>query len=209
MKNAVMIFVNVIFWVFTLVIAMAISGRMNRSVELQSNLSTAVETAISQMTVEETASGMTIEEELQSDEEMVIAECIEYLVTALDTDSDVQVDVMQSDTKKGVLAIRVTENFKHPNRKDGTVRCDRIAIWDRTSETEAEQYEVKFYRTKADMVSEENCYKAYTVREGDRIAAPATPGEEGAVFLGWRDSNDYVADFSEPVEQNQAYYAEW
>lgn len=229
MKNAVMIFVNVIFWVFTMVTAMTISGRMNRSVELQSNLSTAVEAAASRMMVEpvkkenieeiaespirgEVIVSMAAEETgLHSDEDIAVAECIQYLVAALETDSKVQVDVMKSDTKKGVLAIRATENFKHPNGKDGTVTCDRIAIWERTivEEEEAEQYEVKFYRTKEDMVAEENCYKAYTVREGDRISAPAAPKAEDAVFAGWRDGNDYVADFSEPVEQNQTYYAEW
>lgn len=246
-KNAVMIFVNVIFWVFTMVTAMTISGRMNRSVELQSNLSTAVEAAASRMmvetvkqegsekitestimveeeisaaaveeevsaaAVEEEVFAAAVEEEAYSDGGIAVAECIQYLVAALDTDSKVQVDVMKSDTKKGVLAIRVTENFKHPNGKDGTVTCDRIAIWEReiVEEEETEQYEVKFYRTKADMAAEENCYKAYTVREGDRISAPAAPRVEGAVFAGWRDGNDYVADFSEPIEQNQAYYAEW
>lgn len=228
MKNAAMIFVNVVFWAFTLVIAMTVSGRMNRSVELQSNLSSAVESAVSQMsvevaalepeeeaaetplrTVEEIAVSMAAGENLQSDESLIAAECIEHLAVALDTDSDIQVEVMQSDTKKGVLAIRITENFKHPNGKDGTVTCERVAIWDRVSEAEEGQYEVRFYRTKADMVAEENCYKAYVVREGDRICAPAAPKKENAVFSGWRDSNDYIADFSEPVEQDQTYYAEW
>ena len=201
MKNAVLIFVNVVFWVFTLVIAMTISGKMNRSVELQSNLSTAVEAAVGAMAVETAETGMA--------EELAVAECIERFVTTLDTDSDVQVDIMKADTKKGLLAIRVAETFKHPNGKAGAVACERIAIRDRTSETPTEQYKVRFYRTKADMTAEENCYKAYTVRGGDYITAPVAPTSEGVVFQGWRDYNDYVVDFSQPVEQNQNYYADW
>lgn len=216
MKNAVLIFTHAIFWVFTLAIAMTISGRMNRSMELQSNLSSAVEAAVDGMAVETSPwngqkmfTGGFIEGAFYDEEELAVAECVERLVTTLDTDSGVQVDVMKADTKKGVLAIRVTEKFKHPNGKDGTVTCERVAIRDHISETPEEQYKIKFYRTKTDMEAEENCYKIYTVRKGDHIVPPVAPVAEGANFKGWKDYNDHVVDFSEPVGQNQTYYATW
>ena len=66
-----------------------------------------------------------------------------------------------------------------------------------------------FYRNKTDMLGEGICYKSIVVREGDRIHPPAEPAGAGAYFAGWRDINDYMADFSCPVEQKLTYYADW
>ncbi len=200
MKNAVTIFVSAILGVMTLVIVMTVLGRMNRSVELQSNLSSAVEKTVSHM------SG---EEELRQGSEAAVAECVEGLAFALDTDSDVEVKVMKADHKKGVLAISVIEKFRYLNGNTGTTEWSGTSIWNRVEEPEPEQYEVRFYKTREDMLAEENCYKSYVVEDGEKIAAPAAPIMEDAEFAGWRDRNDYVADFSQPVEQNQVYYADW
>ena len=59
------------------------------------------------------------------------------------------------------------------------------------------------------MLGEGICYKSIVVREGDRIHPPAEPAGAGADFAGWRDINDYMADFSCPVEQKLTYYADW
>ena len=59
------------------------------------------------------------------------------------------------------------------------------------------------------MLCEEQCYKVYQVYEGERLAEPVQPITEDREFLGWRDANDYMADFTQPVEQDVVYYAEW
>ncbi len=38
---------------------------------------------------------------------------------------------------------------------------------------------------------------------------PEEPGSAAEGFLGWKDVNDYIADFSLPVEQERVYYAQW
>ena len=223
MKHTVMIFINVIFWMLVLAIIMTISGRMHRSVELQSNLSTALETAASHMNPERVltgtaaADGATAVAENAADGAMedylITAECVEYLVTTLDTDSQIAVDVMKADARKGLLSIRVTEVFQHPGGQEGSVSSQRTVLWDRAFEAveaeEGQQYEVRFYQSKADMLSGTDCYKIYTVHAGDCIAAPAPPMNLAHTFAGWRDRYDAMADFTQPVEQYQAYYADW
>ena len=51
--------------------------------------------------------------------------------------------------------------------------------------------------------------KKYMVYSGKNVTAPKNPSEEDKTFAGWKDGNDYLADFSVPVEQDVTYYAVW
>lgn len=201
MKNVVMMLVSGMLGILSLALAMTICGRMNRSVEVQSNLSSAVE-----MSVEQMASA---DEARNYDENEAVVECIESMAAAMDTDSDVTVKVYQADAGKGVLAIKVVEEFLHPNGEAGTTEWQRIAIYNRRKEAETACYQIRFYRNREEMLGEGTCYKTYTVQEGEQILSPAGPTVQGAAFAGWRDVNDYIADFSQPVEEDRCYYAEW
>lgn len=198
MRNAVMILVNAILGILVIVSVMTIAGRMNRSVELQSSLSSSMEKTVEEAVAQQSSSG---------NSEEAIALCIKNLAIALDTDSNLTVEIMKADEKKGVLAIRAIEKFRYPNGKIGTTEWERTAILNRVAKPEINQYKVRFYKTREDMLAEENCYKAYTVQEGDRLAAPVFPTDMQGVFYEWKDINDYMADFSLPVTQNQVYYA--
>lgn len=201
MKNIVMMIVSAMICVITMIIIIAMSGRMNRSVELQENLSTAVEV---------TLAGMAMPDNHQwSHTNEFIADFIENLVMVLETDSDITVDIMKADEEKGILAVRVVESFIHPNGRKGTVACEKTVIFNRFGEEEQQQYTVSFYLNKEDMVSGQNCYKKYTVKRGDGILEPAAPQNKESIFTVWKDLNDYIADFSQPAEQNLSYYAEW
>lgn len=201
MKNVVMMLVSGVLGLITLAIVMTICGKMNRSVEVQSSLSSVMEMTVEQMVSEEGKQ--------QYDEKKAVAECIENMTAAMDTDSDMTVKVYQADVEKGVLAINIFEQFRHPNGMSGSAEWGRTVIYNKAEKTEAECYEVRFYKNKAEMLCEGNCYKSYVVQEGEHISAPVDPLAEGAAFAGWKDVNDYIADFSQPVEQDRAYYAEW
>lgn len=201
MKNVVMMLVSGMLGILSLAIVMAICGKMNRSVEVQSNLSSAVEMSVEQMASMEGTGFFDANE--------AVVECIESMAAAMDTDSEMTVKVYQADAGKGVLAVRVVEQFLHPNGKAGTTEWQRIAIYNRREEDETVSYRVRFYKSREEMLGEGNCYKAYVVQEGEHILSPAEPVVQGAVFAGWKDVNDYMADFSEPVEEDRCYYAEW
>lgn len=200
MKNMVMILVSAVMGTLIMVMVMTIQGRMNRSVELQSNLSNIVETTVKN-TVEEPVCN-------QSAEEMT-ADCILNLAANMDTDSDLTVDVMKADPEKGLLSIRVEEQFIHPNGARGSTHWERTAIYDKKETTGTETYKVCFYKSKSQMTENGDCYKTYMVQSGTHIAAPAAPVKKEGAFVCWKDASDYVADFSVPVEQDLIYYAEW
>lgn len=184
MKNVVMVIVSALIGVLTLAIVMTVGGRTNRSMEIKSNLPSAVE---------ETVENLAEKNYTINDRNAYIAE---GLMKTLDTDSDIRIEVLAADKEKAIMSIRVTEEFKHPNGREGTTECERTVILNKVDEPEPESYEVRFYVGNV-------LYKSCVVLEGDLISAPVTP--QGA--SGWKDANGYLADFSQPVTQELTYYA--
>lgn len=202
MRNVVMMAVSAILGVLSLIIVMSLAGRSNRSMELKSNLSSAVEETVEKMMQNQSYN---IE-----DVNQFIGDMVENLAVVLDSDSELEVNVLQADKEKGILTVRVTEKFKHPNGKEGSVQTDKTVILDGAEqEPETPQYTVSFYLSKEDMNEGTGCYKKYLVYSGKNVTAPKNPSEENKTFAGWKDGNDYLADFSVPVEQNVTYYAVW
>lgn len=183
-----------------MLIIMTLTGRMNRSMELKSNLPSAVEETVENLAVEQKYNiGNTNE---------YLADFVENLSRILDSDCDLRVEILSTDEEKGLLSVRVTEEFLHPNGKPGTVECERTVILNKLYKPEPKKYTVKFYASKTDIGAGE-CYKTCQVQEGDVLTTPAAPQMEGKTFIGWKDSNDYIADFSAPVIQDLVYYADW
>lgn len=201
MRNIVLIIVSIILGVLTLFIGMTIDGRMNRSVELKSSLSSAIEETVENMAVKEKYSINNVNE--------YIADFVEDLSASLDADSDIMVKVLKMDKEKGILNLQVTEFFTHPNGETGTVECERNVILNKVDKLVPDKHSVRFYLTKADMDAGIACYKSCVVYEGDLLSVPKEPRMDGASFAGWVASDGYMADFSLPVEQDRCYYAEW
>lgn len=192
MKNAVMILISAIIGVLTLAIAMTVDGRMNRSMEITGNLPSAVEETVEIMAVNTKYSINNVNE--------YIADLTENLASVLDTDSNIRVEVLKQDKEKGVLSVRVTEEFKHPNGQAGTVDCERTVILNKVEEDEPGVFQVTFYVG-------DRIYKKYSVLAGDLIGAPANPQIDGMNFTGWQDINGYLADFSQPILHDVEYFA--
>ena len=176
---------------------MTVTGRMNRATEIESNLSSVVEETVENM---EANPYYTI-----NNTEEFVADMAEYLVEALDSDSDLVIEMEKIDKDKGLLAVKVTEKFLHPNGNEGSVSCDRTVIFNRISEVEDVLYTVNFYLSQADALP----YKTCRVLAGDTVSAPADPASETGNFIAWKDGNGYLADFTQPVVQDLSYYAEF
>ncbi len=200
MKNGVMLLLSGVIGILMLAIVMTICGNMNRSVELQGNLSTAMESTMKNYPEYNVA---------RSDEEL-LAECIEGMAVAVDSDMEITVEVYQADAQKKILSLRTVGKYMHPNGMEGETEWERTVIYEKKGEIEEmETCEVSFYRNKEELLREGTCYKKYYVAKGECITAPIEPQISGSVFAGWKDSNDYMADFSQPVLQNLCYYAAW
>lgn len=94
------------------------------------------------------------------------------------------------------MGIKVTETFYHPNGRQGSVTCERTVILDPNEHVTDPEYKVRFY-------VHGHLYKACMVLAGETVDEPVKP--DG--ISGWQDADGYLADFSQPVMQNLAYYA--
>ena len=175
---------------------MAVSGRMNRSMELKSNLPSAAE---------ETAENLLAKKYDVADKNQLEADFLETLAYAIDSDSNIRLKVNAADKEKQLLSISVTEEFKHPNGKPGTVSYDRTAVVNKLQEEVLEIYQVSYYLTNTDT----ECYKCYTVHADDMVPVPKDPVAEGKTFTGWADAEGNVLNWNTTITQNTDYYAKW
>lgn len=175
---------------------MAVSGRMNRSMELKSNLPSAAE---------ETAENLLAKKYDVVDKNQLEADFLETLAYAIDSDSNIRLKVNAADKEKQLLSVSVTEEFKHLNGKPGTVSYDRTAVVNKLQEEVLETYQVSYYLTNTDT----DCYKCYTVHADDMIPVPKDPVAEGKTFTGWADAEGNVLNWNTTITQNTDYYAKW
>lgn len=192
MRNAVLIITTTILGVMVLMIVMTINGRMNRSMEITSNLPSIVEETLENMVSNP-------KYDIHNTNEF-IADLTETLSMTVDAKSDVTIEILQCDKERGVLSIRVTLSYTHPNGQIGTVSCEKLAIFNKLLEDEVERYRVIFY-------VDSDIYKEYVVTEGTIITEPVSPVLSEGVFYRWVDGNAAPVDFSQPVLQDRIYYA--
>lgn len=200
MKNIATMAVSIMLGGIMLMIVMALQGRANRSMEINSNLSSVVEETVENMVLDEKYTINNYDE--------FIADFTSELSPKLDTDSIIMIKVLNADMEKGILSVRVIEEYSHPNGNKGTVECERTLILNKLPETTEETYTVRFFLKKEDMISGRP-YKVCQVHSGDVVPIPADPSSAEAAFAGWFAPNDYAADFSVPVTGDLIYYAVW
>lgn len=193
MKSIILAIVSTILGVLMLMIVMTVSGRENRSTEIKSNLPSIVEETVNNMEVSQKYS-------IDNTNEF-LADLVSSLSASLDSDSGISVSILKTDQEKGILSVRVTESFTHPNGKPGTVTCDRIVILNKMPVELPEQHNVIFFVGSDD-------YKSYYINDGECMEAPEEPVLEGKTFYGWKDVEGYLADFSQPVTEDMIYYAD-
>ena len=163
MKNGVMLLVSGAIGILVFAMVMTICGHMDRSTELQENLSTAAEGALQ---------GAVHGNAIKNDHAL-LAECIGRMAVALDADTDMVIDVFGIDSKKGILALRMSGAYIHPNGMKGSTEWERVVIREEGAEKEAMKVcEVSFYMSKEAMSGEKECYKKYYVPKGGKVSMP-------------------------------------
>lgn len=196
MKNAAIMIVSVILGVIALASVMTITGRTDRQTELSANLSSAVE---------ETVNTLLVKKQYQlADREEFIADFRENLAKVIDSDCDITVNVAGMDLQKGLLSVRVTAEYEHPNGEPGSVTCERTVIFDQTKAEEVGICVVRFYLAPGG-----ECYKQYKLHPGECPAPLKSPQSAYGSFAGWFDADGNLIDFSQPVDRDMTYYARW
>lgn len=120
MKQTVYGAVLAIIFMLILACNMAVSGRSVRQNELNQALNQAVEQAAGELVAED---GM----DTPSEEELA-ADLAEGILTRIESNGDIQVDIFACDAQRGLLSVRATAHFKHVNGKMGTVSAVRTVV---------------------------------------------------------------------------------
>lgn len=194
MKNTLLILLCTFWGVLTLMLIMTMYGRIDRSMELKSNVSSIAEEVI------ENVKGNQKYEIRNRDE--FVADFVETLVYTIDARSDLQVDIFQCDKEKGVLGVAASLFYEHPNGKTGKVATEKTVIYNHTNvQKTLERFKIKF-------LVEGECYKILDVYENSIILEPIPPNVEGKTFVRWLNADGTDADFSKKVEEDAVYYAD-
>lgn len=120
MKNTVMGVVLTIICVLFLTAGMVISGRNVRQNELDRALNQAVEEAVEEILKED-------DTKIESHSELA-ADVAEGILLVMESDGNIQIDVLKCDAEKGILSVRATAHYEHINGKPGTVSAERTVI---------------------------------------------------------------------------------
>lgn len=138
---------------------------------------------------------------------------VQYLAGQIASDSELIVEVLAADSEKGLLSARAVERFRYPVGQEGEVECTRTILADSiepAQQNNDRQHTVRFYLSREDMEQGSTAYKQMVVMHGDSLIQPGEPRmlpENTGSFVEWRDAGDYLADFSQRVEEDLCYYA--
>lgn len=116
MKQTVYGIILAIIFIITLACNMTVSGRNVRQNELDQALNRAIKQAVE-----------TLVDSAVSNEELA-ADLAEGILTGIESDADIKIDVIACDASKGILSVRTTAFYKHINGKKGTVTAERTVI---------------------------------------------------------------------------------
>lgn len=114
-----------------------------------------------------------------------------------DKNFKLKIEIMGVDYEKGLLSLRVTENYTHPNGKVGEFKCETTAVLNKTAALDT--YTVKFI-DKDETVMEMN------VEKNDVF--PGVPSNKNEGFKYWKNVNENkAAIFPETVNEDLTYVA--
>ena len=103
-------------------IHMSISTEAIRQNELDTSLNYAIRSTMEVAKVKETY-------KIETEEEL-LAEFNKNLLTKINSDSDIEVQVLGIDLKEGFLDVKVISHFKYPTGADGQVESRKTIIFD-------------------------------------------------------------------------------
>lgn len=195
MKNIIIGIGSVILICSMIVLIYTQAGRSSRQTELENSLTSAMETAMNLLAERRDYAP-------KSDEEFV-ADFMEAFLTEIKSYSDVEVNILDVDYKKGLLSVEAVIKYTHPNGKEGAVSAKRTMILeDYKKELEKESYTIDF-------TVNGKLYKSFTLKEDSTLPNFKMPEDNGKVFKGWKDieSGEIVNISNMKITQNRSFVA--
>lgn len=194
MKNIAAMFGVFFLGILVVACVMTSAGRSNREMELDDNLPSVVEETLAEV-MEGKSYDITSENEIAAD---LAAD----LSKKLDSNCDITVNIENIDKEKGLVSVNVVAEYHHPDGKVGRITCERTVIFNKVQDVSPKLCRVTF-------LVDGKTYKSCRILQGDLVSVPVEPVADGKVFVEWTDENGNSVNFTDPVEQDQSYYAKF
>ena len=121
MKQAIIVVGIAVLIMLVSLTLLSVESRTDRQDELDRVVSAAVKQTVKDSQIEEQSN-------ITSNKEMV-AQFIQNMCTSINSDGNLQIEVMGVDYKEGMLDVLVTEKFLYPNGKQGKTTTRKCAIY--------------------------------------------------------------------------------
>lgn len=213
MKTAIVSCVLAFLIIISSLILLTIYEQNTRQNELEDSLSVAIEQSLENLKTKQNYSIANTDE--------FIADFVQNLIVAIESDSDIKIEILNVDFEKGLLDVNVVETFVQPNGSKNTVSCRKTVILEEYMGMSAQYFMVKFLTPQEVPGGEFIEFKTYSISSGSLMIIPSTsPLQEGYSFVGWSqtkpdESNDFSpetisiddVDGKLEVTENLVFYA--
>ena len=122
MKNIIYGVVMAAIGVLIVLVLLTINGKMTRQAEIDDSLASAVENSLDNCLNKKNYT-------IENDKEFV-ADFNQELLTQIENDADIEINITKVDANKGIIGIKVIEVFNNPNSKESKQEYETTAILD-------------------------------------------------------------------------------
>lgn len=169
MKHTVYGILLAVIALLVVAILLGVSGKNVRENEIETALNTAIEQALEQWKEKESDEA--------GDVQGMIADFNRLLLQQVESNSEIQVDVLTADAKKGVMDVRVTNTYRNILGQERKIVCRKSVIQEEYTE-EMKYYTITFF-------VDGQVYDQYSLYQGGQLVAPKTPKKDGKTFRYW------------------------
>ncbi|SDB18492.1 hypothetical protein [Eubacterium oxidoreducens] len=180
--------------IFLVLTVLSIHGRAIRMVNEQATLESTVESALDE----------TLEQNLftQKSQEEFVIEFLQHALIRLNPNAQIQVDIAAADLEKGILAVKVTEEYDSIGQKVHTLTYETTALLEREGP--------KHYCSVIFEDEDGNVVRKYKLTKGEKMILPTkAPKRADKKFVHWKSMSGHIAVAGEVVEQDVIYRAQY
>lgn len=190
MKNIIYGIVMAVIGVLIVLVLLTVNGKMTRQAELDDSLASAVENALDNCLNKKNYD--------IGDNKEFVADFNQELLTQIENDADIEVQLTKVDKTKGVLGIKVKEIFKNPNGKEAEQTYETSACLDKDR--------VNKYYNIIFMDKDNTVLNASQLKGNSLIKAPKMPDN----FKCWvdKDTNEEITELGR-VAEDKTYIAKY
>jgi len=145
--------------VLIVLVLLTINGKMTRQAEIDDSLASAVENSLDNCLNKKNYT-------IENDKEFV-ADFNQELLTQIENDADIEINITKVDANKGIIGIKVIEVFNNPNSKESKQEYETTAILDAWKYY---GYFIVTFKDKDDSIISQN-----RVRGDTKVIAPTMP----------------------------------